>query len=102
MKTVPKNYPRVINIVGAGNVGVWTAYRLCKLYEAHGLAIPEIHLFDKNPEAAMRLYTNTLNALAHINAGLNAATTIVKNTECYELHTADLSVSCALIKQINS
>jgi glycine/D-amino acid oxidase-like deaminating enzyme len=55
MKTVPKNYPRVINIVGAGNVGVWTAYRLSKLYEAHGLAIPEIHLFDKNPEAAMQI-----------------------------------------------
>ena len=55
MKTVPSDYPRVINIVGAGNVGVWTAYRLSKLYEAHGLAISEIHLFDKNPQAALQI-----------------------------------------------
>ena len=55
MKTIARDYPRVINIVGAGNVGVWTAYRLTKLYEAHGLAIPQIHLFDKNPEAAMQI-----------------------------------------------
>ena len=55
MKTASKDYPRVINIVGAGNVGVWTAYRLTKLHEAHGLAIPEIHLFDKNPEAARQI-----------------------------------------------
>jgi hypothetical protein len=55
MKTAPEDCPRVINIVGAGNVGVWTAYRLTKLYEAHGLGIPEIHLYDKNPEAAQQI-----------------------------------------------
>ena len=55
MKAASKDYPRVINIVGAGNVGVWTAFRLGKLFEANGLAIPEIHLFDKNPEAAMQI-----------------------------------------------
>ena len=55
MKTASRDYPRVINIVGAGNVGVWTAYRLTKLYEAHTLAIPEIHLFDKNAQAALQI-----------------------------------------------
>ncbi len=55
MKNASKDYPSLINIVGAGNVGVWTAYRLTKLYEAHGLATPEIHLFDKNPEAAQQI-----------------------------------------------
>ena len=55
MTTASKAYPRIINIVGAGNVGVWTAYRLTKLYEVHGLGIPEIHLFDKNPQAAMQI-----------------------------------------------
>ncbi len=55
MKTASKDYPRVINIVGAGNVGVWTAHRLIKLCGAHGLATPEIHLFDKNPEAAQQI-----------------------------------------------
>ena len=55
MKTSSRDYPKVINIVGAGNVGVWTAYRLTKLYEAHGLAIPEIHLYDRNPQAAKQI-----------------------------------------------
>jgi glycine/D-amino acid oxidase-like deaminating enzyme len=50
-----KEYPRVIYIVGAGNVGVWTAYRLTRLYEAEGLTLPEIHIFDKNSEAARQI-----------------------------------------------
>jgi hypothetical protein len=50
-----KEYPRVIYIVGAGNVGVWTAYRMTRLYEAEGLTLPEIHIFDKNTEAARQI-----------------------------------------------
>jgi glycine/D-amino acid oxidase-like deaminating enzyme len=55
MATNSKEYPKVIYIVGAGNVGVWTAYRLTKLYEAAGLTSPEIHIFDKNTEAARQI-----------------------------------------------
>ena len=55
MATGSKEYPRVIYIVGAGNVGVWTAYRLTRLYKAEGLTLPEIHIFDKNPEAARQI-----------------------------------------------
>ena len=55
MATGSKEYPRVIYIVGAGNVGVWTAYRLTRLYEAEGLTLPEIHIFDKNTEAARQI-----------------------------------------------
>jgi len=51
----PHGYPNLINIVGAGNTGVWTAYRLTKLYKAAGLAPPEIHIFDKNPRAAQQI-----------------------------------------------
>jgi len=50
-----KDYPKIINIIGAGNVGVWTAYRLTKLYVATGSAPPEIHIFDKNSEAARQI-----------------------------------------------
>lgn len=64
----------------------------------NNFAMPSYRRLDK-PEAALRLYTNTLNALAHENAGLIAATTVVSKTECYELKTADLSASCALVKQ---
>ena len=51
----PRGYPTLINIIGAGNTGVWTAYRLTKLYEAAGLAPPEIHIFDKNRGAAQQI-----------------------------------------------
>jgi len=50
-----RDFPKVINIIGAGNVGVWTAYRLTKLYEAADLAPPEIHVFDKNAGAANQI-----------------------------------------------
>jgi hypothetical protein len=62
------------------------------------LTTPVLHKMKK-PEAALRLYTNTLNALAHENAGLNSATAIVTNCECYELMAADLEASCRLLKQ---
>jgi glycine/D-amino acid oxidase-like deaminating enzyme len=81
MKTASRAYPRVINIVGAGNVGVWTAYRLTKLYEAHGLGIPEIHLFDKNPQAAMQIS-------AQIGAHLQADETL--HDFEHELHRLNL------------
>jgi hypothetical protein len=48
-------HPKVIHILGAGNVGVWTAYRLTKLYRAAGLAPPELHIFDRNPGAAQQI-----------------------------------------------
>jgi hypothetical protein len=49
------DYPKVIHILGAGNVGVWTAYRLTKLYRAAGLAPPELHIFDRNLGAAQQI-----------------------------------------------
>ena len=55
MAASSQNYPKVIYIVGAGNVGVWTAYRLTKLYESAGPAPPDIHIFDKNSEAARQI-----------------------------------------------
>ena len=55
MATGSKEYPRAIYIVGAGNVGVWTAYRLTRLFEAEGLTLPEIHIFDKNAGAAQQI-----------------------------------------------
>lgn len=52
-------FPRVINIIGAGNVGVITAYQLTKFYDKQrklhpgwGIPIPTIHIYDKNKHAA--------------------------------------------------
>ena len=81
MKTASRAYPRAINIVGAGNVGVWTAYRLTNLYKAHGLEVPEIHLFDKNPQAAMQIS-------AQIGAHLQADETL--HDFEHELHRLNL------------
>ena len=55
MATNAMEYPGLIHIVGAGNVGVWTAYRLTRLYKAEGLTRPEIHIYDKNNEAARQI-----------------------------------------------
>lgn len=60
--------------------------------------IPTVRALHK-AEAAMRLYTNALNPLAHNNAGLHSSAAIVSGCDCHELITADLTVSCALVKQ---
>jgi glycine/D-amino acid oxidase-like deaminating enzyme len=55
MANGPKEYPGIIHIVGTGNVGVWTAYRLTRLCGVEGLTPPEIHIYDKNAEAAQQI-----------------------------------------------
>jgi hypothetical protein len=48
-------------------------------------------------EAATRLFANTLNALAHPGDGLDGAIAIVQRTPCFELFTATLPETCALV-----
>lgn len=48
-------------------------------------------------QAGARLYANTLNALAHRNAGLDAAIQIARQLACFELVTADLPATCAVV-----
>ena len=48
-------------------------------------------------EAAARLYANTLNQLAHTNAGLDAAVQIAKNIPGFALDSADLATTCAVV-----
>jgi hypothetical protein len=50
-------------------------------------------------EAAARLYANSLNQLAHANAGLPAAAEITKSIPCFALRSSDLAATCALIDQ---
>lgn len=50
-------------------------------------------------EAAARLYANALNPLAHTGEGLDGAVRITAARPCYELVTADLSATCALLTQ---
>jgi hypothetical protein len=49
-------------------------------------------------EAAVRLFTNALNPLAHTGEGLDGATEIVSNTRCFELLFSNLKPTCELIK----
>ncbi len=48
-------------------------------------------------EAAARLYANTLNQLAHANAGLDAAVQIAKSIPSFALDSADLAATCGLV-----
>jgi hypothetical protein len=47
-------------------------------------------------EAAARLYTTALNALAHPDKGLDVVLKIASQARCYVLQTADLVQSCQL------
>jgi hypothetical protein len=48
-------------------------------------------------EAGARLYANTLNQLAHANAGLDAAVGIARSIPSFALDSADLAATCALV-----
>jgi hypothetical protein len=49
-------------------------------------------------DAAVRLFTNTLNPLAHPAHGLDGAIDIVLGVQCFELLSSDLQLTCELIK----
>jgi hypothetical protein len=49
-------------------------------------------------EAAVRLFTNALNPLAHTGDGLDGAIEIASRTRCFELHYSNLKTTCELIK----
>ena len=49
--------------------------------------------------AAARLFSHALNPLAHSANGLEAAISIVKKVECFELHMTDLKETCLLVKK---
>lgn len=49
-------------------------------------------------EAAARLYANALNPLAHPGDGLDGAIQIATGSRCFELATADLTRTCALLR----
>ena len=52
-------------------------------------------------EATARLYGNTLNALAHRNAGLDAAAAIAGSIPAWHLEVADLDRSCELLEALD-
>jgi|GEM_PF-618574 len=49
-------------------------------------------------QASARLYANVLNPLAHPEDGLGGAIRIARQAACFELSTADLSATCALVE----
>lgn len=48
-------------------------------------------------EAAVRLYASALNPLAHAGDGLDGAIRIATESRCFELTTAELAATCALL-----
>lgn len=51
-------------------------------------------------EAGARIYSNSLNLLAHSRYGLDAALKVAGHSDNYELVTSDLQQTCALIKSM--
>lgn len=49
--------------------------------------------------AAACLFSHALNPLAHSANGLDAAIHVIKNAECFELHTANLKDTCLLVRK---
>lgn len=49
-------------------------------------------------EAAARLFTNALNALAHSGEGLDPAIRIAQQVACYELVATDLTATCQVVR----
>jgi hypothetical protein len=49
-------------------------------------------------EAAVHLFANALNPLAHTGDGLDGAIEIVSRTRCFELQYSNLKPTCELIK----
>jgi len=52
------------------------------------------------PEGAARLYSNTLNSLAHPGAGLGQAISIAKGCRCFTLRGASASATCLALKDV--
>ena len=49
-------------------------------------------------DATVRLFTNTLNLLAHTEYGIDRAIAIVSKARCFELLTGDLGRTCELMR----
>jgi hypothetical protein len=62
-----------------------------------GSSAPSIRRIS-GAEGAARLYSNALNPLAHPEDGLDGAIRIASERPCFELLTADLTWTCALVK----
>jgi hypothetical protein len=59
-------------------------------------ATPSVQRLSSS-EAAARLYANALNPLAHAGDGLDAAIRIATESRSFELTTAELAQTCALV-----
>lgn len=58
---------------------------------------PQVRAISKATAAAL-LYTNTLNALAHPNSGLDIAARIASAVPCFSVDAGELQATCAVIE----
>jgi hypothetical protein len=72
---------------------------LCFLAPEPRPAKPQIRELSTGT-AVSRLFSNTLNALAHPHYGVDATIRLARNARCYELAAADLEATCKLVKSV--
>ena len=66
-------------------------------------AVSEPRIVPISPmEGAGRLFSNTLNSLAHAGHGLEQAVSIAKNCECFTITSASAERTCLALKRIVS
>ena len=64
-----------------------------------GLNAPDLRELGR-AEASARLYVTALNVLAHPNQGLDAVVRVAEHVPCFALDSADLPLTCALIRSV--
>ncbi len=69
---------------------------LLKYSSDHG--VPRVRSLGA-AEASARLYVNALNPLAHPLHGLDAVVRIAQTVPCFDVESAELAATCALIRE---
>jgi hypothetical protein len=77
----------------------WPIGAVFLLRHRSGLETPELRELGR-AEAGARLYATALNVLAHPNHGLDAVVRVAEHAPCFALDSADLSLTCDLIRSV--
>ena len=56
----------------------------------------------RSPEAAARLYAETLNPLAHAALGMDAVVSVASRVPCFVLSLGDVAATSALLREMLS
>lgn len=114
LKTLPTDACSVpTDTIHAGRLHYVPVSRHATVRPGHTIPVRTIFFIERNEagpaehpqalsvaEAAARLYSNTLNALAHPGLGLDAAMQIARRATCYRLSLGSAEATVAAIQAV--